>query len=650
MDSDYKNKELHLFIIWEKGRYKEKEIVKSINEEFQLVEKYRINWDKKLFGKNLTSFYGTNLPPNSKKEKHCGNDEFLLLTFYDNNPKHGFIETGRGTEKVNLNVFLAKEKFRKWTGGGHKIHSTNSIQETNHNLTLLLGKNYYDYETLIKNKILKKKRKQTKKISRNIEGINGWKSLEQLLYVMNNTIEYVVLRNFEHMPKKYISKDHADIDFLVRDVDQAAYISSAQKIYKDRYKINIAGKNILVDFESVGDGFYDQKWQNHILKEKIFFKNIFYVPNPENYFYCLIYHVLFHKRNIAADYHFKIKQAYKKLNIYNYKKCNFNNYLYLLEKFISKNGYHIEKPKDSSIFFDEQMINYKKDIEDLSVVSCKNVNPFQLENWKNFSGFIYFTGEIKEKKKVFIKSRGIEESSKREFKVIQLLRSLKKKYFPKVYYYRKTKKQNFVVMEHIKGFRLDKLIESGNLHKKTKIFKKNIYTGIFIILKMLHKLKIVHRDIRPQNIIIKNDGTPILIDFQFAVDVKRKIFKEYKIVKKKPRMVKGLGSNFAKNQFHWDDAYSVSKIFDLFKLNDDKIFIQIKKDVSKMIGQYEIISVNNNFFSKLIIIIKNYFSYPIILIKLNFYNLLYAIISTEKYNNKIKKFKKKLLENYLLKD
>ena len=126
-----------------------------------------------------------------------------------------------------------------------------------------------------------------------------------------------------------------------------------------------------------------------------------------------------------------------------------------------------------------------------------------------------------------------------------------------------------------KGIVLDKLIESGNLHKKTKIFKKNIYTGIFIILKMLHKLKIVHRDIRPQNIIIKNDGTPILIDFQFAVDIKRKKYKEFEFVKKHPGVMLGLGDKFVKNILHWDDAYSVSKIFNLFKLNDDKIFIQI---------------------------------------------------------------------------
>jgi serine/threonine protein kinase len=644
MNNILENKELHLFIIWAKGRYKEKEIVSSINKEFQIVEKYLVNWDKNLFGKNLTSFYGANLPPNSKKEKHCGSGEFLLLTFYDNKPKYGFIETGRGTEKVNLNVFLAKEKFRNWTGGGHKIHSTNSIQETNHNLTLLLGKNYYDYEKLIKNKNLKQKKNETRRISRNIEGLNGWKNLEQLLYVMNSTIEYVVLRNFENMPKNHILEDHADIDFLVRDVDQAVYITNAQHINKDRYKINIASKYILVDFESVGDGLYDQKWQNHILKKRIFIKNILYVPHSEDFFYCLIYHVLFHKRYIANDYHYKIKQAYKKLNIYDYQKCNFNDYLNLLERFISKNKYQFEKPKNHSIFFDEKMINYKNDIEDLSIVNCNNIKPFQLENWKNFSGFIYFTGKIKGKKKVFIKSRGIEESSKREYKVIQVLRSLKKKYFPKAYYFRKTKKQNFVVMEYINGSRLDQLIETGKLYREKKIFKENIYNGIFIILKTLHRLKIVHRDIRPQNIIIKDNGTPILIDFQFAVDVKRKIFKEYKLIRKKPRMVKGLGSSFAKNRFHWDDAYSVSKIFDLFKFNDDKNFDQIKLDVSDMIGKYEIISTNNNFFSKLIVLTKNYFSLPIILIKLNFYKFLYLMISTEKHNNKIKKFKKKLFE------
>ena len=148
-----------------------------------------------------------------------------------------------------------------------------------------------------------------------------------------------------------------------------------------------------------------------------------------------------------------------------------------------------------------------------------------------------------------------------------------------------------------------------------------MYVGIFDILKILHRAKIVHRDIHPGNIIIKYDGTPILIDFQYAVDVKRKRFKEHKLIRKKPRLIKGLGLNFAKNPFHWDDAYSVNKIFELLKIEDDPDFLKIKIETSKMIGRYEIVSVHNNFFSKIITLTKNYFLYPIYFIKLNFYKI-----------------------------
>ena len=42
-------------------------------------------------------------------------------------------------------MFDSKFMYREWTGGGHKIHCTNSIDETNHDLTLLLDKNAEDY-------------------------------------------------------------------------------------------------------------------------------------------------------------------------------------------------------------------------------------------------------------------------------------------------------------------------------------------------------------------------------------------------------------------------------------------------------------------------------------------------------------------------
>ena len=646
MGKIFSKKELHLVIIWEKGRYKEKEIVNSISKKFELVEKYKINWDKNLFGKNLTTFYGANLPPKSDKEKHCGKGEFLLITFYDNDPKYGYVKTSRGTERVNTNIFACKEKFRDLTGGGHKIHSTNSSLETNHDLTLLLGINYNDYEILLKDKSNNNidNKNIIKNIPNNIIGVNGWESLKQLFYAMNSSLDYVVLRNFEYLPDNRFSKDHGDIDFLVKDLNQAVFIMNAQKLYKKRYKIKVEGKDVLIDFEYVGDGSYDQNWQNHILKKRILLNNSFYVPELEDYFYSLIYHILIHKTYIAADYPDKIKKIYKKLSFYDSNKCDFDNYLKLLEIFLSINTYQITRPKDPSFFFDEKILNYKMDIENFSIMNLKNIKPYLVNEWKNNSGFIYFSAEAEDKKRLFIKSRGIDESSSREYKIIKELRSIDPKYFPKEYYFKCTEDVHFIIMEEVKGQRLDNLVNSDQFQFKTNQFKENIYKGIFNILKILHKSEIVHRDIRPQNLLIKHDGVPVLIDFQFAVDVKRKRYKEFKVIRKEPGLIIGLGDKFAKNTFHWDDAYSVNKIFKFLKIVDDPNFLKIKVMTSKMIGKYEIISVHNNFFSKIIMLARNYFLPYVYSIKLIFYKTLYLMISTNKHREKIKKFKKKIIK------
>ena len=644
MTKIFSKKELHLIIIWENGRYKEKEIIKSISEKFEFVEKYKVNWNKNLFGKNLTTFYGTNLPPNSNKEKHCGNGEFLLIIFYDKDPKYDYVKTNKGTEKVNINIFSCKEKFRDLTGGGHKIHSTNSPVETNHDLTLLLGINYNDYELLLKKNFNPNKKNENiiKNVPENIIGVNGWESLEQLFYVMNSSLDYVVMRNFEYLPENRFSKEHGDIDFLVKDLEQTVFIMNSQKLYKKRYKINISGKDVLIDLEYVGDGSYDKKWQKNILEKKILLKNSFYVPELEDYFYSLIYHILVHKTYIEIDYPEKIKDIYKKFSFYDPNKCNFDNYLKFLEKFLSINTYQITKPKEPSFFFDEKILDYKKDIKSFSKIKLKNIKPYLVNEWKNSSGFIYFKAETEDKKKIFIKSRGIEESSSREYKVIKELRNVNPKYFPKEHYFKSGKDVNYIAMEEVEGQRLDRLINLAEFETKPNHYKENLYHGIFNILKILHKLKIVHRDIRPQNIIIKHDGTPILIDFQFAVDIKRVKYKEFQIVRKKPELIIGLGDKFAKNIFHWDDAYSVNKIFNLLKIKNDPDFIKIQIMISKMIGRYEIISVYDNFFSKISILAKNYCLPQIYYMKLIFYKILYQIVSTNKHENKIIKFEKKL--------
>ena len=137
--------EIHLFILWEKARFMQTEILDDINKNFKILHIHEIMWDREYFSSNLTRFYGEKLPKNSQKERSCGTGAFLLVVVIDYNPIYRIRQTSKGASIVNVNMFDSKEMYRKWTGGGHLIHGTNSVEESSHDLTMLIGLNPKDY-------------------------------------------------------------------------------------------------------------------------------------------------------------------------------------------------------------------------------------------------------------------------------------------------------------------------------------------------------------------------------------------------------------------------------------------------------------------------------------------------------------------------
>lgn len=72
----------------------------------------------------------------------------------------------------------------------------------------------------------------------------------------------------------------------------------------------------------------------------------------------------------------------------------------------------------------------------------------------------------------------------------------------------------YVVMEYIRGYNVKQLIKQRgfiDINEATMILLQ-VIDG----LNHAHKYKIIHRDIKPQNILIKSDGTAILADFGTA--------------------------------------------------------------------------------------------------------------------------------------
>ncbi|MDM8556510.1 serine/threonine-protein kinase [Desulfococcaceae bacterium HSG7] len=76
------------------------------------------------------------------------------------------------------------------------------------------------------------------------------------------------------------------------------------------------------------------------------------------------------------------------------------------------------------------------------------------------------------------------------------------------------KDQNFLVMEYVEGPPLSKLIEE--LNKKERI---QIAVDIISGLNYLHEKSLIHRDLKPDNIIVTEDGNAIICDFGLLKEI-----------------------------------------------------------------------------------------------------------------------------------
>ncbi len=348
--------EVHLFILWEHARGIEEKILDDIAEHFNILKTYEVHWSRNKFTENLSRFYGTKLPPNAKKEAHVGTNAFLAVIVEDQDPVYKKHTTSKGDAHVNSKLFSAKTRHREWTGGGHRIHGTNSVVETDHDLTLLFGKNTVD---LLQH--IKKTGAKREVWKHDLVGADGWESLHQLFYVLNNTIDYVVLRNFDQLPDNYYAKDHGDIDLMVADYKDAALTANASPVFKQNYrvynKVIIQGEDVFFDFRNVGDNYYDPLWEVGILERRVLHKKGFYVAAPEDFFYSLLYHAVIQKPKTGKDYIARLITLAKTVGV-KLSEASFQNgeAIRILAAYLKKHDYVFTQPDDRSVYFHEDHI------------------------------------------------------------------------------------------------------------------------------------------------------------------------------------------------------------------------------------------------------------------------------------------------------
>ncbi len=75
--------------------------------------------------------------------------------------------------------------------------------------------------------------------------------------------------------------------------------------------------------------------------------------------------------------------------------------------------------------------------------------------------------------------------------------------------------RQYIVMEYVDGKTLkDLIVERGGLYKEEVIY---IMKQLLSAVSEAHRNQIIHRDIKPQNILVKSDGSVIITDFGIAL-------------------------------------------------------------------------------------------------------------------------------------
>jgi peptidoglycan/xylan/chitin deacetylase (PgdA/CDA1 family) len=232
--------ELHLFIVWSRARDREREILADLAARFAVLEVVEVSWSSERFADNLTRFYGEALPSGSEKERHCGNGPFLVAVVRDREPKLELRRPrGRRLQVVDVHTLEAKDRYRAWTGGGHRVHSTLDPTEFAHDLFLLFGRLPSHYTGLPE---------WDGAITRwphELVGSTGWRSADELVTALDVTLGRVAL--LEPLEQRRTSIE-------VDDTWWAAVVANGRPGLRDpwahTHELDVAGKPLTLEIHA----------------------------------------------------------------------------------------------------------------------------------------------------------------------------------------------------------------------------------------------------------------------------------------------------------------------------------------------------------------------------------------------------------------
>ena len=189
----------------------------------------------------------------------------------------------------------------------------------------------------------------------------------------------------------------------------------------------------------------------------------------------------------------------------------------------------------------------------------------------------------------FIKCRISRDSLEKEYKSMNSLSKFHQDYFPKTLLYNElTENRKFLAIEYIDGHVLTKdLIEQSSDEKRRRIFD-----SIYTIASILFETKMIHRDFNCDNLMVLEDGTTKLFDFQHVLG---EGLPEDEQNIQNPKRLRGTNKKLRPAPYTWDDMYSAYHILQMFKKYDIPEYSEKMNNIKYKIGRLRNYFLQNKF-------------------------------------------------------
>jgi len=358
--------DLGLFLVWSNARGEDERVLDRAQTLFEVRGVHAIHWSRDLFEQNAARFCRGRVDPllRTVLQERSDGDPLLLITAVDGSPRYEPRTTSNGTAQVNARFVDVRREIHAWTGGGSRVHATVSTTEVARDLMLLLGT---DSATYLKENPRPWNGRITE-IHRDLTGARGWNSPTELFHALNQTVRYVVMRNFEGLPHSLHVGSHEDVDVLTDDYQEMIGVMNAQPNVKciprwgGPYWVKISGQNMWFDLRFVGDRYYDPKWARVILDRRVWNDGGFFSPCAEDYFESLAYHAVVHKQSLSADYRQRLATMANALGHSGWEISALEDPAHvkaLLDGILQRRGCRYRRPRDVNVFFNFEATGHR---------------------------------------------------------------------------------------------------------------------------------------------------------------------------------------------------------------------------------------------------------------------------------------------------